>query len=70
MPGEKILASMGLELPSIAYPLAAYVPAVHIESHVYTSGQLPLMEGKLLITGKVGAQVSAHKAKTWLGSVF
>lgn len=60
---EQTLASMGLELPAVAVPLAAYAPAVVSGAHVYTSGQLPLVDGKLPMTGKVGAQVSADDAK-------
>ena len=43
-------------------PLAAYVPAVRTGRHVYTAGQLPMVDGKLLLTGKVGAQVSPAEA--------
>jgi enamine deaminase RidA (YjgF/YER057c/UK114 family) len=60
---EQILASMGLELPAIAVPLAAYTPAVASQSYVYTSGQLPLVDGKLTMTGKVGGEVSAGDAQ-------
>jgi enamine deaminase RidA (YjgF/YER057c/UK114 family) len=56
------LAELGLVLPPVAAPLAAYVPAVRTGSYVYTAGQLPLAEGKLLATGKVGAEVSAAEA--------
>jgi enamine deaminase RidA (YjgF/YER057c/UK114 family) len=56
------LAELGLELPPVAAPLAAYVPAVQSGRQVYISGQLPLVEGKLLATGKVGAEVSAERA--------
>jgi enamine deaminase RidA (YjgF/YER057c/UK114 family) len=56
------LAELGLTLPSVAPPLAAYVPAVQTGNYVYVSGQLPLVEGKLLATGKVGAEVSAEQA--------
>jgi enamine deaminase RidA (YjgF/YER057c/UK114 family) len=59
---EARLAALGLELPAVPAPLAAYVPAVRTGSHVYTAGQLPLVEGKLLMTGKVGAQVSVAEA--------
>ena len=48
------LAELGLELPPVAAALAAYVPAVRSGSYVYTSGQLPLVGGTLLATGKVG----------------
>ena len=59
---EARLAALGLTLPPVATPLAAYVPAVRTGSYVYTAGQLPLVEGKLLMTGKVGAQVSTAEA--------
>ncbi|KRD43976.1 LysR family transcriptional regulator [Cellulomonas sp. Root930] len=48
------LAELGLELPEVALPLAAYVPAVRSGSYVYTSGQLPFVAGSLPATGKVG----------------
>lgn len=56
------LAELGLTLPSVAPPLAAYVPAVQSGNHVYVSGQLPLVDGKLLATGKVGWEVNAEQA--------
>jgi enamine deaminase RidA (YjgF/YER057c/UK114 family) len=56
------LTGLGLTLPSVAAPLAAYVPAVHSGNHVYVSGQLPLVDGKLLATGKVGAEVTPERA--------
>ncbi|MEU4478102.1 RidA family protein [Micromonospora sp. NPDC023966] len=57
------LAELGLTLPEVASPLASYVPAVQSGQHVYVSGQLPIAEGKLLATGKVGNGVSAEQAK-------
>ncbi|MCC2309418.1 RidA family protein [Cellulomonas chengniuliangii] len=48
------LAQLGLTLPAVAAPLAAYVPAVRSGDHVYTSGQLPFVDGALPATGKVG----------------
>lgn len=60
---EQRLAEMGLTLPAVAAPLAAYVPAVRSGSYVFTAGQLPLVEGKLTCTGKVGAEVTAEEAK-------
>jgi enamine deaminase RidA (YjgF/YER057c/UK114 family) len=48
------LAELGLSLPDVAVPLAAYVPAVRSGSHVWTSGQLPFVSGALPATGKVG----------------
>jgi enamine deaminase RidA (YjgF/YER057c/UK114 family) len=59
---EARLRDLGLRLPNVAAPLAAYVPAVRTGSHVYTSGQLPFADGKLLATGKVGAGVSPDEA--------
>lgn len=56
------LAELGLELPPVAAPVAAYVPAVRTGSHVHTSGQLPFVAGALPAAGKVGAAVSADEA--------
>jgi enamine deaminase RidA (YjgF/YER057c/UK114 family) len=61
-PPEARLAALGLTLPPVAAPLAAYVPAVRSGPYVYTAGQLPLANGKLLMTGRVGAQVSVEEA--------
>jgi len=60
---SKKLADLGIELPAVAAPLAAYVPAVRTGSYVYTSGQLPFVDGVLAATGKVGADVSPEEAK-------
>jgi enamine deaminase RidA (YjgF/YER057c/UK114 family) len=57
------LAELGLSLPDVAPPVASYVPAVQSGKHVYVSGQLPVQDGKLLATGKVGGGVSAEQAK-------
>jgi enamine deaminase RidA (YjgF/YER057c/UK114 family) len=57
------LAEFGLQLPEVAAPLASYVPAVQSGSHVYVSGQLPIVGGKLLASGKVGDGVSPEHAK-------
>jgi enamine deaminase RidA (YjgF/YER057c/UK114 family) len=57
------LRELGLVLPTVAPPVAAYVPAVVSGGHVYTSGQLPFVDGALPATGKVGAEVSAEEAK-------
>jgi enamine deaminase RidA (YjgF/YER057c/UK114 family) len=61
-PSER-LASLGVELPPVAAPVADYVPAVRSGSMVYTSGQVPLVGGELVATGKVGAEVAADEAK-------
>ncbi|MEY9839826.1 RidA family protein [Streptacidiphilus sp. EB103A] len=60
---EAKLAELGLELPQVVPPLAAYVPAVQAGEFVFTSGQLPMVDGKLALTGKVGAEVTAEEAK-------
>lgn len=60
---EQRLAALGLELPQVAKPLAAYVPAMRSGSLVFTSGQLPTVGGALLKSGKVGAEVAADEAK-------
>lgn len=57
------LADLGLSLPSVVPPVAAYVPAVRSGQHVYVSGQLPMADGALLATGKVGTDVSAEQAR-------
>lgn len=54
------LAELGIALPGVAAPLASYVPAVRSGGLVYTSGQLPMVDGKLARTGKVGGEVSAE----------
>ncbi|WP_329316061.1 RidA family protein [Streptomyces sp. NBC_01262] len=60
---EDRLAELGLTLPDVVAPLAAYVPALRSGNYVFTSGQLPMVDGKLPLTGKVGAEVSAEDAK-------
>ena len=60
---EARLAELGLRLPAVAAPVAAYVPAVRSGDHVFTSGQLPMVDGALVATGKVGAEVSPEQAK-------
>lgn len=65
---EKRLAELGITLPEVAAPVAAYVPAVQTGNYIYTSGQLPFVEGKLPATGKVGegdGLVSADDAATY-----
>lgn len=60
---EERLAALGLALPEVATPAGAYVPAVRTGSHVYTAGQIPLVDGKLPATGKVGADVDTVRAR-------
>jgi enamine deaminase RidA (YjgF/YER057c/UK114 family) len=61
-PPEERLAAMGRSVPEVAKPVAAYIPAVRSGNHVYTSGQLPMREGQLITTGKVGGEVSPEEA--------
>jgi enamine deaminase RidA (YjgF/YER057c/UK114 family) len=56
------LAELGIRLPAVAAPVAAYVPAVRSGQLVYTSGQLPFVDGGLRRTGKVGGSVDAEDA--------
>jgi enamine deaminase RidA (YjgF/YER057c/UK114 family) len=58
------LAELGIALPAVGKPLAAYVPAVRSGSLVFTSGQLPMVDGTLAVTGKVGDAVSPEEAHT------
>lgn len=57
------LDELGIELPAVAAPVAAYVPAVVHGGLVYTSGQLPFVDGALPATGKVGAEIDAADAQ-------
>jgi enamine deaminase RidA (YjgF/YER057c/UK114 family) len=59
---EERLASLGLEVPEVAKPVAVYVPAVRSGNHVFTSGQLPMRSGELIATGKVGGEVTSEEA--------
>lgn len=56
------LEALGIDLPPVAAPVAAYVPTVQTGNLVYTSGQLPFVAGVLPATGKVGAEVAAAEA--------
>lgn len=63
---EDRLASLGLSVPDVAKPVAAYVPALRDGNLIFTSGQLPMVSGALVRTGKVGegpGQVPAEEAK-------
>lgn len=57
------LAELQITLPAVAAPVAAYVPAVRTGDQVWTSGQLPFVDGGLAVTGKVGAEVTAEEAE-------
>lgn len=57
------VAELGLALPPVAPPAGAYLPAVISGNLVFTAGQIPLVEGKLIATGKVGAQLTAEEGR-------
>ena len=59
---EERLAELGLSVPEVVPPVAAYVPAVRSGDQVFTSGQLPMRLGEMLATGKVGAGVTPEEA--------
>ncbi|CAB0625670.1 RidA family protein [Corynebacterium diphtheriae] len=59
------LAELNIMLPSVAASVAAYVPAVKVGNQVWTSGQLPFIDGQLPATGKVGATVTAEQAESY-----
>jgi enamine deaminase RidA (YjgF/YER057c/UK114 family) len=61
LPSQRI-AAKGIELPPVAAPVAAYIPALVSAGQVFTSGQPPFVDGKLPLTGKVGAEVSVEQA--------
>ncbi|MCI0688628.1 MAG: RidA family protein [Sporichthyaceae bacterium] len=60
---EERLSELGLSLPDLVRPMAAYVPTVRSGSFVYTAGQLPMVNGQLPRTGKVGAEVGTDEAR-------
>jgi enamine deaminase RidA (YjgF/YER057c/UK114 family) len=59
---EERLADLGLTVPEVAKPVAAYIPALRSGQHVFTSGQLPMRDGQLMMTGKVGGEVDQDEA--------
>ncbi|MCB1274245.1 MAG: RidA family protein [Leucobacter sp.] len=59
---EDRIRELGFEVPDVAAPVAAYVPALRRGDLVYTAGQLPFVDGQLPEVGKVGAEVSAERA--------
>lgn len=59
---EQRLAELGLSVPDVVPPVAAYLPAVRSGDHVYTAGQLPMRDGSLMLTGKVGDTVTSEQA--------
>ena len=61
---EDRLSELGLTVPDVVPPVAAYVPVVREGDLVFTSGQLPMVDGSLAATGKVGGDVDAETAKS------
>lgn len=59
------LTELGIELPQVAAPVSAYVPSIRVGNQVWTSGQLPFVDGELPQVGKVGAEVSAEDAERY-----
>lgn len=59
------LAELGIQLPTVAAPVAAYVPSIRVGNQVWTSGQLPFVDGELSEVGKVGAEVTAEAAEDY-----
>jgi enamine deaminase RidA (YjgF/YER057c/UK114 family) len=57
------MAELGVPLPDVVPPVAAYVPAVRTGSLVYTAGQVPIVAGEIAAVGKVGAEITAEEAK-------
>ena len=57
------LSALGLTLPTAAAPVAAYVPAIKSGNLIFTAGQLPVVDGKLVKEGKVGREVTVEDAK-------
>jgi enamine deaminase RidA (YjgF/YER057c/UK114 family) len=57
------LSEMGLTLPIAAKPVAAYVPAIRTGNLIFTAGQLPLVEGAMSLTGKIGEKISIDQGK-------
>ncbi|MFT4286742.1 RidA family protein [Nocardioides sp.] len=60
MTPEEALAEIGLTVPEVVPPVAAYLPALRSGSYVYTSGQLPMRAGALIATGKLGGEVTSE----------
>jgi len=59
---EERIANLGLSVPEVPKPVAVYIPALRSGNLVYTSGQLPMRDGQLMLTGKVGGEVSQEEA--------
>lgn len=65
MTASENLKNLGIELPDVAAPVAVYIPATKVGNQVWTSGQLPFIDGALPAVGKVGADISAEQAESY-----
>lgn len=65
MTASENLKNLGIELPDVATPVAVYIPATKVGNQVWTSGQLPFIDGALPAVGKVGTDVSAEQAESY-----
>jgi enamine deaminase RidA (YjgF/YER057c/UK114 family) len=63
MSAREKLSQLGLQVPIAAKPVAAYVPAARTGNLVFTAGQLPLVDGQMVLGGKVGGDVDVEQAK-------
>ncbi len=63
MSANQRISELGIVLPQVATPAGAYVPAVVSGNLVFTAGQIPLVDGKLAATGKVGKDLTAEQAR-------
>jgi enamine deaminase RidA (YjgF/YER057c/UK114 family) len=63
MSAREKLSQLGLQVPVAAKPVAAYVPAARTGNLVFTAGQLPLVDGQMVLGGKVGGDVDVEQAK-------
>lgn len=60
---EELLANLGIQLPAVTSPLASYVPVRLSGEHAFVSGQIPMEEGRVLSSGKLGAEVSVEQGQ-------
>ncbi|MDE0868350.1 MAG: RidA family protein [Aquiluna sp.] len=57
---EQRLSELGFTLPEVAAPAGSYLPAMISGNLVFTAGQIPLVDGKLMATGKLGAEITVE----------
>jgi len=62
MTPEERLAELGLTVPEVPTPVAVYLPALRTGNYIFTSGQLPMRDGQLIATGKVGGEITTEQA--------